>query len=916
MQKNLLLLFLCLSFTAAKSQTVFIPDSSFRVFLMNNGFASCMSGDSLDTTCPAVVNATSINCTNKGIYDLTGIEYFTGLNYLICKTNHLSSLPSLPAGIVNLDCSNNQLTSLPTLPASLTSLTCKNNQLSSLPALSSGLAFLDCSSNQLTLLTVLPSSLLTLYCQTNQLSNLPTLPLNLVALNCSYNSIGFLPNLPGTITTIDCNDNLLTTLPSLPSALTYLSCFSNQITSLPALPATLASFSCASNNLTSLPPLPDSLFTFNCNINQITTMPALPAGLQSLYCSTNQLTSLPTLPTLLYLLVCNYNSLTSLPVLPSGLHQLECEHNQITSLPSLPASLTWLRANMNQLTTIPVLPAGLTLFECYQNLLTSLPAIPASVTTIKCNQNQITSIPNFPDSSWTDISANPISCLPLMKKFSSFRWGGTNIHCRPNVSQVSNSMPLIDTLPLCDPLDLCPLYWNITGVVYLDADSSCSQDTTEIGLKDIPVSLDSGGMQLQLMLTDHAGHFSFQTGYGNYELKADTANASYHVVCPLSFSRTSVLSSADSMDTDMDFGLVCNSGFDLKARSITSLQTFRSGFQNTVYFDAGDGMSFSGISCTDSLSGSVQVVLGNLVSYVSPAPGAIMPTSINGDTLTWSISDFALVDPIHDFNIIAEVSTSATINDSICLQLDIFPTADNIPGNNSVTECFPVVSSYDPNEKTMLPSGMVDSSQHWFTFTVFFQNTGTASAEDIYILDTLDQNLDATTFTFLSSSHDVITQMLPGNILRFNYPDIYLPDSNANEPMSHGFVKYKVKRKNNLPLNTTISNTAHIFFDFNAPVVTNTVSATLSIGVGVGEMFSGDVFIYPNPAGSQLAVGSHHSAIVSIEMINVFGQLINILYADEKRGEVPVDLSRLKPGIYFLKVQTEQGTSVRKFIRQ
>ena len=91
-------------------------------------------------------------------------------------------------------------------------------------------------------------------------------------------------------------------------------------------------------------------------------------------------------------------------------------------------------------------------------------------------------------------------------------------------------------------------------------------------------------------------------------------------------------------------------------------------------------------------------------------------------------------------------------------------------------------------------------------------------------------------FTFLSSSHDLITQLLPGDILRFNYPQINLPDSTSDEPNSHGYVQYKIKRKPGLPLNAVISNRAYIYFDFNTPVVTNTVSATLTTTVGIQQM--------------------------------------------------------------------------------
>lgn len=52
------------------------------------------------------------------------------------------------------------------------------------------------------------------------------------------------------------------------------------------------------------------------------------------------------------------------------------------------------------------------------------------------------------------------------------------------------------------------------------------------------------------------------------------------------------------------------------------------------------------------------------------------------------------------------------------------------------------------------------------------------------------------------------------------------PISNINN--THGFVKFRISLKNNLPLGTVIRNNADIYFDYNQPVRTNTVANTIS----------------------------------------------------------------------------------------
>jgi hypothetical protein len=63
--------------------------------------------------------------------------------------------------------------------------------------------------------------------------------------------------------------------------------------------------------------------------------------------------------------------------------------------------------------------------------------------------------------------------------------------------------------------------------------------------------------------------------------------------------------------------------------------------------------------------------------------------------------------------------------------------------------------------------------------------------------------------------------------LVFTFDGIQLPDSGANEPESHGFVTFRASPLEGTPSGTTIANTAEIYFDLNAPVITNTVSNLL-----------------------------------------------------------------------------------------
>ncbi len=76
LQKIILVLAFSLGLTSiAKAQMVYIPDLNFRAYL-NTNYPTCMVGDSIDGSCPQVINTTYIDVSNQYISDLTGIIVF------------------------------------------------------------------------------------------------------------------------------------------------------------------------------------------------------------------------------------------------------------------------------------------------------------------------------------------------------------------------------------------------------------------------------------------------------------------------------------------------------------------------------------------------------------------------------------------------------------------------------------------------------------------------------------------------------------------------------------------------------------------------------------------------------------------------------------------------------------------------
>jgi uncharacterized repeat protein (TIGR01451 family) len=132
-----------------------------------------------------------------------------------------------------------------------------------------------------------------------------------------------------------------------------------------------------------------------------------------------------------------------------------------------------------------------------------------------------------------------------------------------------------------------------------------------------------------------------------------------------------------------------------------------------------------------------------------------------------------------------------------------------------------VRNSYDPNDKQATPSLTLQdvSSGKNIDYTIRFQNTGTDTAFNVVIADTLDSKLLANQVQMVGSSHPCRTTV-KDNIIFFEFLDIMLPDSNVNKFGSNGFVSFKIKPIASLTAGTTIPNKAAIYFDYNSPVIT------------------------------------------------------------------------------------------------
>jgi hypothetical protein len=288
----------------------------------------------------------------------------------------------------------------------------------------------------------------------------------------------------------------------------------------------------------------------------------------------------------------------------------------------------------------------------------------------------------------------------------------------------------------------------------------------------------------------------------------------------------------DSVGCSISSSLLINGpyktgGFDLKANLIAT--PFRTGRAASIWLNS------LNTNC-DTVSGRLTVVLDSNIQFDS---ASISPNRISGDTLVWIFKGLNFDSQPANPRVFLKTSRSAKIGEFIQIDLMIDPTeGDNDTVNNKKRYRFPVVNSYDPNDKKVFPTGKCKENyvikSEPLTYTVRFQNTGNAEAIDVYVLDKIDSFLDMSTLKVTGQSHEnLITEILPNNMVRFRFDNIYLADSFRNEKESHGYIVYEITPLTNLPNGTVIRNQAEIYFDFNKAIITNSVFNTLTDSIPV-----------------------------------------------------------------------------------
>ncbi len=238
--------------------------------------------------------------------------------------------------------------------------------------------------------------------------------------------------------------------------------------------------------------------------------------------------------------------------------------------------------------------------------------------------------------------------------------------------------------------------------------------------------------------------------------------------------------------------------------------------------------------------------------------------------------------------------------------------------------CRIVQGSYDPNVKSVQPSGFL--SEHYtangteLKYRIDFQNTGTDTAFRVVLVDTLSALLNAASFVPGVSSHPYSLEF-GGRAVKFIFDPIALVDSFKNEPLSHGYVHFKIKPIAGISPKTKIENNADIYFDYNAPIRTNTVFNTIfdtiqiyvpKGGSAIVENDKTSVILFPNPTTDKFFIQISEPVVdLSIEIYDMQGRMIKTISSTNNQT-IEVSAQGMTKGIYHIRCMSGEKLIVVK----
>ncbi len=466
------------------------------------------------------------------------------------------------------------------------------------------------------------------------------------------------------------------------------------------------------------------------------------------------------------------------------------------------------------------------------------------------------------DSLTVSVSPNYLANLGYTTSFPVIDVIG--LDCQAGGSQMLNSIPI-----QCTNFNPYP-YLCYSGYIFCDANGNGIQNVGEAPLMGAPITLGwtTTNSASVTVYSDSSGYFEYCGSiYGVTSVALASVSQSWLTnngsTLPNNNNIFSILGSSTSITQPLSIGVYCAGSATACSdlwTTITPWIGYYQGQNATIRLNWGN-YGPGATPYTLTLNWPVNVTL-NTSSILNPN------YVITGNSITWTINSTQTSFSTTDY--LSFTLPSGLINGEQHMFTSTITSSngtDCYEGNNNGGLLQILGNSYDPNDKTVFKksfhadngTSFQESTIDWYVddeleYTIRFQNTGTAPAQNIFIIDTLDAELDWSTFQLLHSTHGINVVSLGNGILRFEFNNIWLPDSSVSQELSQGHLTFRIRENLGNELFSEITNTAYIFFDWNPAIITNTTYNINDYLEFVGEENAFSVEAYPNPMLNELTL--------------------------------------------------------------
>lgn len=312
-------------------------------------------------------------------------------------------------------------------------------------------------------------------------------------------------------------------------------------------------------------------------------------------------------------------------------------------------------------------------------------------------------------------------------------------------------------------------------------------------------------------------------------------------------------------------------------------------------------------------SGTIEYKFPVGMTFVSSSPS---PTSISGNLLTYNVGSLA---PGAHGNIYLTMRTpsSFALGSMKCDTAIILPVIGDVESfNNYSYVCDSVVASYDPNDKIPSPKGVgsdgeIDPATKEISYIVRFQNQGNWRTYRIRVEDQIDPSFDISSLMIGEASHPFRLVKHDQKLIWY-FDNIELTPKSVNIEKSQGYISYTLKLKSGLTEGTQIKNTAHIYFDNNPAIITNTAKNTLKSASGSSSIRNQNLSEFDFNV-SNINGGIRINTPKKMTGVKIFDLTGKLIYTQEFKSKIE-DLEVLtETSIYIIQVEFGETQVVKKY---